>query len=62
MVLDFLQPEVFDALIIINIILGLLVAGRRFRQDLRGPLPADAPEWASEPMASAPVKSAAEDA
>lgn len=38
-----MRPEVFDAIIIVNIALGLLIAGRRFRRDIRGPLPEDAP-------------------
>ena len=41
--LDFLTPEVFDALIIVNLAVGLFLAGRRFRKDLKGPLPEDAP-------------------
>ncbi|MCY3917002.1 MAG: hypothetical protein OXG49_13400 [Chloroflexi bacterium] len=43
MYLEFLKPEVFDAIIIINIALGLLIAARRFRKDITGPLPEDAP-------------------
>ncbi len=46
MFIEFLSPEVFDAIIIINIIVGLIIAGRRFRKDLSGPIPDDAPEWA----------------
>lgn len=41
-----MRPEVFDALVIASIALGLAIAGRRFRLDLRKPLPEDAPEWA----------------
>ena len=44
--MDFLTPEFFDALIIANVIIGLAIAGRRLRRDIRGPLPDDAPEWA----------------
>ena len=43
MFLDFLTPEVFDAIIIMNIVLGLMIAARRFRQDISAPLPEDAP-------------------
>jgi len=43
MYLEFLTPEVFDAIIIINIALGLLIAARRFRRDISGSLPEDAP-------------------
>lgn len=43
MYLEFLKPEIFDAIIIINIALGLLIAARRFRKDITGPLPEDAP-------------------
>lgn len=39
-----LTPEIFDALIIANIIIGLALAGRRFLRDIRGPLPIDAPD------------------
>ena len=44
--LELLTPDVFDALIIANIVIGLCLAGRRFRQDLRAPLPEEAPDWA----------------
>lgn len=43
MYLAFLKPEVFDAIIIINIVFGLVIAGRRFLKEIRGPLPDDAP-------------------
>lgn len=46
MFIDFLTPEVFDAVVIANIAIGLLIAGRRFARDLRRPLPDDAPDWA----------------
>ena len=46
MFFEFMRPEVFDALVITSIALGLAIAGRRFRLDLRKPLPEDAPEWA----------------
>lgn len=48
MYLEFLKPEVFDALIIINIVLGLLIAARRFRRDISGPMPVDAPASAHD--------------
>ena len=48
MYLEFLQPEVFDAIIIINIVFGLLIAARRFRKDINSPLPDDAPQSARE--------------
>ena len=35
--MDFLTPEFFDALIIANIVIGLAIAGRRLRRDIRGP-------------------------
>ncbi len=38
--MDFLTREVFDLLIIANIVVGLLLAGRRFYQDIRRPPPA----------------------
>ena len=34
MYLEFLKPEVFDAIIVINIVLGLLLAARRFHKDI----------------------------
>ena len=43
---DFLSPRLFDALISVNIAIGLLLALRRFKRDLRQPLPDDAPAWA----------------
>lgn len=46
--MDFLTPEVFDALIITNIVVGVLIAGRKFYKDIRGPLPDDAPQWLRE--------------
>jgi len=41
--MEFFTPEVFDALIITNIIVGVLIAGRKFYKDVTGPLPDDAP-------------------
>ncbi|MYD10121.1 MAG: hypothetical protein F4X02_08760 [Chloroflexi bacterium] len=46
MFLEFMTPEAFDALVIASVVIGLAIAGRRFRLDLRKPLPEDAPEWA----------------
>lgn len=46
MFLEFMSPEVFDALVIASLAIGLAIAWRRFRADLRKPLPQDAPDWA----------------
>ena len=46
MFLKFMRPEVFDALVIASVVIGLAIAWRRFRLDLRKPLPEDAPDWA----------------
>lgn len=46
--MDFLTPEVFDVLVLTNIVVGLLIAGRKFYKDVTGPLPDDAPLWARE--------------
>ena len=35
-----MTPELFDLLIIVNIIAGLALAGRRFYKDIRQPPPA----------------------
>ena len=53
MFVDFLSPRLFDALISVNIAIGLLLALRRFKRDLRQPLPDDAPAWARENRADA---------
>lgn len=37
--MDFLTPEVFNALIIVNLIVGLLLAAWRFRADMRSTRP-----------------------
>lgn len=58
MYLEFLTPEVFDAIIVINIVLGLLLAARRFHKDLSGPLPEDAPASARDAYES-PLSSSA---
>ncbi len=46
MFIDTLTAQVFDVIVAINIIVGVLIAGRRFARDLGRPLPDDAPEWA----------------
>lgn len=46
MFFEFMTPEAFDALVIASVAVGLAIAGRRYRLDLRKPLPEDAPEWA----------------
>ncbi len=56
-----LTPEVFDLLVIANIAIGLALAARRFRRDLRLPPPADAPLWARG-ASGPPNSSAASDA
>ena len=43
-----IAPETFDALVLGSMVLGLLLAGRRFWQDIRRDVPADAPDWAQE--------------
>lgn len=48
MVLDFLTPDVFNAIIILNIVVGLVIAVRRFRSDIAAPLPDDAPQSARD--------------
>lgn len=48
MYFEFLTPDVFNAIIIINIVIGLLIAGRRFRKDITGPPPDDAPQSAHD--------------
>jgi len=50
--LEFLTPEVFDAIIIVNIVVGVALAWRRFRRDITGPLPDDAPPSAREQFES----------
>lgn len=46
--MDFFTPELFDALIITNILVGVLIAGRKFYKDVTGPLPDDAPRHLRE--------------
>lgn len=46
--MDFLTPQLFDILIITNIMVGILLAGRKFYKDITGPLPDDAPRWMRE--------------
>lgn len=62
MFIEFLSPEVFDAIIIMNIIVGLIIAGRRFRKDLSDPIPEDAPEWAKAAYPPAQTKASRNDA
>lgn len=45
---DLLTPQFFDLLVVISLALGALLAGRRFRRDLRKPPPDDAPTWLQE--------------
>ncbi len=42
---DLLKPEVFDLLIVASLVLGALLAGRRFREDLRRTAPDDAAQF-----------------
>lgn len=48
MYLDFFTPDVFNAIISINIVVGLVIAGRRFRRDITVPPPDDAPQSAHD--------------
>ncbi|MDE2638640.1 MAG: hypothetical protein OXI30_19920 [Chloroflexota bacterium] len=48
MFLEFPTPDVFNAIIVVNIVLGLAIAGRRFRRDISSPLPDDAPQSAQD--------------
>ncbi|MDE2777198.1 MAG: hypothetical protein OXI77_14810 [Chloroflexota bacterium] len=57
-----LTPEVFDALIVVNLVIGVFLAGRRFLRDIRGPLPEDAPYWAREANRAARENPAPRDA
>ena len=50
--MDFMTPEAFDILIVGNIVIGLVLAGRRLRRDLRAPRPADIPAAYDSPAAS----------
>ncbi|MCY3573851.1 MAG: hypothetical protein OXG92_04310 [Chloroflexi bacterium] len=48
---DLLTPQFFDLLILLSLALGMLLAGRRFRQDLRANppnSPDEAPAWAQD--------------
>jgi len=45
--MDVLTPQLFDVLIIINIIISLALAAWRFSRDLRRPL-ATRPSWFEE--------------
>ena len=44
--MDFMTPTAFDILVISNIAVGLVLAGRRLVKDIRAPLPDEAPDWA----------------
>lgn len=44
--MDFMTPAAFDILVISNIVIGVVLAGRRLVKDIRTPLPDDAPDWA----------------
>ncbi|MCY3832269.1 MAG: hypothetical protein OXG85_04580 [Chloroflexi bacterium] len=54
--LNLLTPEVFDAIIIVNIMVGAALAWRRFRRDISAPLPDDAPPSARERFDSSPAE------
>jgi hypothetical protein len=43
--MQFMTREVFDLLIIVVIIIGLIAAFFRLRADLTRPLPPERPEW-----------------
>ena len=45
--MQFMTREMFDLLIIVVIIIGLIAAGFRLRADLTRPLPPERPEWQS---------------
>jgi hypothetical protein len=47
MPLSFMTRNVFDVLIIIVIIVGLILAALRLRADLTRPMPPEPPEWQS---------------
>ncbi len=59
--MESLTPEIFDLLVIINIILGVIIAGRRFLRDVRGPLPDDAPDWVRASYHSTTTRHASSD-
>lgn len=61
MFLEFMTPEIFDALVIASVVIGLLIAWRRLRQDLRKPLPEDAPDWARARYESSSSSSSSSD-
>jgi hypothetical protein len=43
--MQFMTREMFDLLIIVVIIIGLIAAAFRLRADLTRPLPPERPEW-----------------
>ena len=61
--MDFMTPAAFDILVISNIAVGVVLAGRRLMKDIRAPLPDEAPDWAraaydsSSKAASSPADS-----
>ena len=59
--IEALTPEVFDALIGVNLVIGVFLAGRRFVRDIRSPLPDDAPDWARGVCDTAQAKSRPKD-
>ena len=61
MYIEFLTPDVFDALVIVSLIVGAAIAGRRFFKDIRKPLPDDAPDWARSDSDSSTERSSADD-
>ena len=59
--MDSLTPEIFDLLVMVNIVIGVIIAGRRFLKDVRGPLPDDAPDWARASTHSATTRQSSSD-
>ena len=59
--IDVLTPEIFDILIIGNLVVAVLLAGRRFFNDIRGPLPDDAPKWARASYQPSQTSSSSQD-
>ena len=48
--MEFLKPEVFDGLVILNIIIGFILAGRRLYQDFTRPYPENQRSSSSTPQ------------
>lgn len=59
--MDFLTPQLFDILIIANILIGVSLAGRRLYKNITGPLPDDAPDWARQQVESKQSSSQSQD-